>query len=58
MTKLNTEALKLAGLHRKETAMERTTRAAREIVDDAAEMRRSKNERLKLTRLQYDRRDR
>lgn len=55
MTKSNGETLKLAGLQRKETAMERTTRAAREIIDDETEMRRNKIERLKRSRLQYER---
>ncbi|WP_264212610.1 hypothetical protein [Leisingera thetidis] len=54
MTKLNVEKLGLAGLTRKETAMEKTTRAAREILDDENELRRSKIERLKRTRLQYE----
>ena len=58
MTKLDTEALKLVGVRRKETAMEKTTRAAREILDDENEMRRAKNERLRRSRLQYDRGDR
>lgn len=55
MTKLNTEELKLAGLSRKETAMEKTARAAREILEDENEMRRNKIERLKRSRLQYER---
>ncbi|WP_323781503.1 hypothetical protein [Leisingera sp.] len=54
MTKLNIEGLGLAGLPRKETAIEKTTRAAREILDDENELRRSKIERLKRTRLQYE----
>jgi len=58
MTKFDTEALKLVGVRRKETAMEKTTRAAREILEDENEMRRSKNERLRRSRLQYDRGDR
>lgn len=55
MTKLDTEALKLVGVHRKETAMEKTTRAAREILDDENNIRRNKNERLRRSRLQYER---
>ncbi|ANP36043.1 hypothetical protein JL2886_01122 [Phaeobacter gallaeciensis] len=58
MTKLDTEALKLVGVRRKETAMEKTTRAAREILDDENEMRRAKNERLRRSRLQYEHGDR
>lgn len=55
MTKFNVEELKLAGLSRKETAMEKTTRAAREILDDESEVRQSKIERLRRSRLQYER---
>ncbi|MBY6141877.1 hypothetical protein KUV26_20775 [Leisingera daeponensis] len=55
MTKFNIEELKLAGLSRKETTMEKTARAAREILEDENEMRRSKNERLRRSRLQYKR---
>jgi len=55
MTKFDIEELKLAGLTRKETAMEKTTRAAREILEDENEMRRSKIERLRRSRLQYKR---
>jgi hypothetical protein len=55
MTKFNVEELKLAGLSRKETAMEKTTRAAREILDDEIEVRQSKIERLRRSRLQYER---
>lgn len=52
MSKPDTEALNLPGLQRRETAMERTTRAAREIIDDETEMRRLKNARLKQSRLE------
>lgn len=55
MSKLNTEELKLAGLTRKETAMEKTARAAREILEDENERRRNKIERLRRSRLQYER---
>lgn len=55
MTKFNVEELKLAGMSRKETAMEKTTRAAREILDDEIEVRQSKIERLRRSRLQYER---
>lgn len=55
MTKFNIEELKLTGLSRKETAMEKTSRAAREILEDENELRRSKIERLKRSRLQYER---
>lgn len=55
MTKFNIEELKLAGLSRKETTMERTARAAREILEDENEIRRSKIERLRRSRLQYKR---
>ncbi|MBY6069512.1 hypothetical protein KUW17_22435 [Leisingera aquaemixtae] len=55
MTKFNIEELKLAGLSRKETAMEKTARAAREILEDENEIRRSKIERLRRSRLQYKR---
>ncbi|MBQ4826775.1 hypothetical protein J4729_19835 [Leisingera sp. HS039] len=54
MTKLNIEELGLAGLSRKETAIEKTSRAAREILGDENELRRRKIERLKRTRLQYE----
>ena len=57
MTKFNIEELKLAGLSRKETAMEKTARAAREILEDENEIRRSKLERLRRSRLQYKRGD-
>lgn len=55
MTKFNIEELKLAGLSRKETTMEKTARAAREILEDENEIRRSKIERLRRSRLQYKR---
>ncbi|NVK14715.1 MAG: hypothetical protein HWE35_11095 [Rhodobacteraceae bacterium] len=55
MTKFNIEELKLAGLSRKETAMEKTARAAREILEDENELRRNKLERLRRSRLQYKR---
>ncbi|WP_175392871.1 hypothetical protein [Leisingera sp. JC1] len=55
MTKFNIEELKLTGLSRKKTAMEKTSRAAREILEDENELRRSKIERLKRSRLQYER---
>lgn len=55
MTKLDTEGMKLAGFARKETAIEKTTRAAWEILEDENEQRRSKMERLRKSRLQYER---
>ncbi|MGR3759003.1 hypothetical protein ACUXV3_02550 [Roseobacteraceae bacterium NS-SX3] len=54
MTKLSTGELLQAGQPRKETAMEKTTRAAREILDDEYELRRRKTERLRRARLQYE----
>lgn len=55
MTKLNAKGLELADFARKETAIEKTTRAAWEILDDENEQRRSKMERLRKSRLQYER---
>lgn len=55
MTKFEIEEMKLAGMTRKETTMEKTDRAAREILEDENEKRRNKIERLKRSRLQYKR---
>ncbi|MEY8801772.1 hypothetical protein AB9K35_15775 [Leisingera sp. XS_AS12] len=55
MTKFNIEQLKLTGLSHKETSMEKTSRTAREILQDENELRRNKIERLKRSRLQYER---
>lgn len=57
MSKPNADALNFPGLQRKETAMDRTTRAAREIIEDETELRRIKNERLKQSRLQNESQD-
>ncbi len=52
MTKITQEELDKAGQQpRRETALEKTSRAAREIMDDEAEERREKTEKLRKARL-------
>ncbi|MEL0439004.1 hypothetical protein [Phycobacter sp. K97] len=53
MQKLTIKDLEKAGVPPKETAMDKTTRAAREILEDESEIRRRKTERLRRARLQY-----
>lgn len=53
MQKLTIKDLENAGVQRKETALDKTSRAAREIMDDESETRRRKTERLRRARLQY-----
>ena len=55
MTKLFTQELERVAQPRKESAMEKTSRAARVILDDDSELRRKKTERLRQARLQYER---
>jgi hypothetical protein len=58
MQKLTIKDLEKAGVPPKETAMDKTTRAAREILEDEAETHRKKTERLRHARLQYERKER
>jgi len=52
MTKITPEDLEQAGQQpHRETALEKTARAAREIMDDEAEARREKTEKLRKARL-------
>lgn len=51
MTKKTPEDRSALGQSRKETAMEKTSRAAREILDEESEQRRKKTEDLRQARL-------
>ncbi|MCG7627131.1 hypothetical protein MHM88_04890 [Epibacterium sp. MM17-32] len=54
MSKITTEELDRAGQQpRRETALEKTARTAREIMEDEAETRREKTEKLRKARLQH-----
>lgn len=54
MTKLTKTTLFKAARPRAETAMDKTARAAREILDDETERRKIKTERLRKTRLERE----